>query len=84
MPATMPPAEPIRSPVSRAMISDERQRLLSEYAATSRALSDAVERLRSLSGDVEGFIRVLGEVGTAHRACEQSRIRLKNHLARQP
>ena len=63
------------------MITEERTRILTDYAVTSRALCTAVERLRLLASDVEGFIRVLDEVGTAHRACEQSRIRLKKHLA---
>ncbi len=62
------------------MISD-RQELLDQYAATSRAFSDAVERLRHLNTDVEAFIRALDEVGRAHRACERSRIRLNKYLA---
>ena len=62
-------------------MGEERQKLLNEYAATSRAFSDAVERLRRLSTDVEAFIRALAEVGTAHRACERTRIRLDKHLA---
>jgi hypothetical protein len=60
----------------------ERQELLNEYAATSRAFSDAVERLRRPKADVEAFIRALADTGTAHRACEQSRIKLDKHLAR--
>jgi hypothetical protein len=63
------------------MIGEERQKLLNEYAAMSRAFSDAVERLRYLNTDGEAFIRALDEAGTAHRACEQSRIRLHKHLA---
>jgi hypothetical protein len=62
------------------MVSD-RQQLLDQYAATSRAFSDTVERLRHLNTDVEAFIRGLAEVGTAHRACERSRVRLDKHLA---
>lgn len=63
------------------MIGEERQLLLNEYAATSRVFSDAVDRLRQVSTDVEAFIRALAETGTAHRACERSRIRLDKHLA---
>ena len=63
------------------MIAEERRKLLNEYVATSRAFSDAVERLRRLDIDVEAFIRALDQVGTAHRACERSRIRLDKHLA---
>ena len=64
------------------MVAEERQELLNEYAAASRAFSDAVERLRRLNSDVEAFIRGLAEAGTAHRACERSRIKLDKHLAR--
>ena len=59
----------------------DRQELLDQYAATSRAFSDAVERLRHPNNDVEAFIRALDEVGTAHRTCERSRITLDKHLA---
>jgi hypothetical protein len=62
-------------------ISEERRKLLSEYAATSRAFSDAVERLRCADTGVEAFIRALGETGTAHRASEHSRIKLDKYLA---
>jgi hypothetical protein len=60
---------------------EERQKLLDEYAATSRAFCDAVERLRRPNTEVEAFILGLAEVGTAHRACEQSRIKLDKCLA---
>ena len=63
------------------MTGEERQKLLDEYAATSRAFADAVERLRRPNTEVEAFIRALAEAGTAHRACEQSRIRLDKYLA---
>jgi hypothetical protein len=59
----------------------EKQRLLEEYAASSKAFADAVERLRVCSDDVENFIHLLDEAGTAHRASEQSRIRLNKYLA---
>lgn len=62
------------------MMGEERQKLLNDYAASSRAFADAVERLRHLNTDIEAFIRALAEAGTAHRACEQSRIRLDKHL----
>ena len=52
------------------MIDQERQKLLNDYAATSRMFSDAVDRLRFLNTDVERFILRLAETGTAHRACE--------------
>ena len=58
----------------------ERQELLNEYAATSRAFSDAVERLSHLTADGEAFIRALADAGTAHRTCERSRIKLDKHL----
>ena len=64
------------------MTSEERQKILDEYAATSRAFADAVERLRRPNTSVEAFIRALAETGTAHRACEHARIRLDKHLAR--
>jgi hypothetical protein len=63
------------------MIHDERQKLLSDYASRSRAFSDAVVRLQFLAADGEAFIRALAETGTAHRACEHSRITLNRHLA---
>ena len=63
------------------MIGEERQRILDEYGATSRAFADAVERLRQPNTDVEAFIRALNEAGTAHRACETSRIKLDKYLA---
>ena len=63
------------------MIDDERQKLLNEYAVSSRVFSDAVERLRYLNTDVERFISGLAETGTAHRACERSRLSLKKYLA---
>jgi hypothetical protein len=63
----------------------ERQTLLDEYAAATRAFSDAVEQLRHLTADGEAFLRALAVAGTAHRACERSRIRVDKHLAqRQP
>ena len=62
------------------MTGEERRKLLNEYAATSRAYSDAVERLCHL-GTGEAFIRALADAGTAHRACERSRIRLDKYLA---
>jgi len=63
------------------MPGEGRQKLLDEYAASSRAFADAVERLRQLDADVEAFIRGLAAAGTAHRACERSRIKLERHLA---
>lgn len=60
---------------------EERLRLLDEYAATSRAFADAVERLRHTGADGEAFIRALAAAGTAHRTCERTRIRLDKHLA---
>jgi hypothetical protein len=59
----------------------ERQKLLKEYAETSKAFSNAVDRLQHVNSDTEAFIRALGEAGTAHRASERSRIRLDKHLA---
>jgi hypothetical protein len=64
------------------VIDQQRQKLLNEYAATCRVFSDAVDRLRFLNTDVERFIRALAETGTAHRACERSRLTLKKHLAK--
>ena len=63
------------------MVDQERQKLLNEYATSSRAFSDAVDRLRFLNTDVERFIVGLAETGTAHRACERSRLTLKRHLS---
>lgn len=63
------------------MTGEGRQKLLNEYAVTSRAFSDAVERLRKLDNDAEAFIRGLAEAGTSHRACERSRIKLDKYLA---
>jgi hypothetical protein len=65
--------------MSVAPIDQERHRLLSDYAAKSREFAAAVERLRTADG--ESFIRALDETGTAHRACERSRIRWEKHLA---
>jgi hypothetical protein len=64
------------------MIAEERQKLLNDYAAASRAFADAVERLRLVTTGVEAFIRALDDAGTAHRACERSRILLDKYLAR--
>ena len=58
----------------------ERQELLNEYAATSRAFADAVERLSHLPADGEAFIRALADACMAHRTCERSRIKLDKHL----
>ena len=63
------------------MRSSERQALLDEYAAKSRALADSVERLRSPDVDGEAFIRALAEAGTAHGAAQRARINLNKHLA---
>jgi hypothetical protein len=63
-------------------MGEERQKLLNEYAATSHAFADAVERLRRPNAELEAFIRALAETGTAHRASEHSRIKLAKHLAR--
>jgi hypothetical protein len=62
------------------MNAQQRQKLLDEYAAASRAFSESVERLRHVNGDLEAFIRALDDTGTAHRTCEQVRIRLQKHL----
>jgi len=61
---------------------NERQKLLNDYVATSRAFADAVDRLSHAAAKVEEFIHALDEVGTAHRACEHTRVRLAKHLAR--
>jgi hypothetical protein len=63
-----------------SVIITKRQSLLEEYVATSLAYATAVQRLRTLETDVEAFILALAEAGTAHRACERSRIRLSKHL----
>lgn len=57
-----------------------RQELVEQYAAASKAFSDAAEHLRAVCTDTEAFICALSAVGTAHRACEHSRIRLDKHL----
>lgn len=63
------------------MSTVEKQNLLDEYAAACRAYCETVERLRLVSKEVEAFIRALDETGTAHRACEQARIKLQKHLS---
>jgi hypothetical protein len=63
------------------MVETVRQKLLSDYAAKSRAFADAVERLCRADHAAEDFIQALGEVGASHRACEQARVRLDRHLA---
>jgi len=63
------------------MIAEERQRLLDDYAATSRAFADAIGRLREANADLEALIRALAEAGTARRACERSRIRLEKYVS---
>jgi hypothetical protein len=60
--------------------AEERRELLSRYASASRALADAAERLLLVHTEVESFIQALDVAGTAHRACEQARIRLDKHL----
>ena len=62
--------------------SEERRVLLTRYASASRALADAAERLLLVHTGVEDFIQALDAAGTAHRACEQARIRLDKHLNR--
>ena len=64
-----------------SVISTKRQSLLDEYVATSLAYAAAVQRLCTLQTNTEAFIVALAETGTAHRACERSRIRLSKHLA---
>ena len=61
-------------------MTHERQQILNEYATTSRAFADAVERLRVSINDREAFIRALSETGTARRLCERLRIKLDKHL----
>ena len=63
------------------MGTTERQDLIDDYAATSLTFSAAVQRLRTVQTDVEKFIAALAEVGTAHRACERSRLRFSKHLS---
>jgi hypothetical protein len=63
------------------MTREERQKLLDDYAATSRAFSAAVEWRRHLNADGEAFFRALADAGTARRTCERSRIRLDRHLS---
>jgi hypothetical protein len=63
------------------MTMSERLELLDDYAATSRAFSDAVERLRHLNANAEAFIQALDDAGRAHRTCERSRIRLYKQMA---
>ena len=63
------------------MRSNEKQKLLDEYASASRAFADSVERLKDPGVDGEAFIRALAEVGTIHRAAERARINLNKHLA---
>ena len=60
--------------------SSERENLLNDYVATSLEFSDSVRRLRAVQTNTEAFIHALEETGTAHRACERSRIRLSKHL----
>ena len=62
------------------VINRERQNLLEDYVATSMAFAAAVQRLRTVQTNIEAFILALAETGTAHRACERSRIRLSKHL----
>lgn len=61
-------------------LQEDRQKLLDEYELTSHAFSESVSRLQNHGTNTETFIRALGETGTAHRACERARIRLRNHL----
>lgn len=61
--------------------STERQNLIEDYVATTLAFSTAVQRLRAVQTNVEAFIVALADTGTAHRACERTRIRLSKHLA---
>lgn len=68
--------------MSTKIVDDQNRKLLSDYATTSRAFSDAVERLRQLTVNTEPFISALAETGAAHRLCERSRIALDRHLAR--
>jgi hypothetical protein len=69
-----------RSGMATAKSSGEREDVLNDYVATSIAFADSVTRLRDVQTDTEAFIHALEETGTAHRACERSRIRLSNHL----
>jgi hypothetical protein len=62
------------------VINNDRQKLLNEYAASTRLFADAVDRLRFLNADVERFILGLAETGIAYRKCERSRLTLKKHL----
>jgi hypothetical protein len=63
------------------VVTTERQNLLNDYVATSLAFATAVQRLRAVQTNMEAFILAMAETGTAHRACERSRIRLSKHLA---
>ena len=63
-------------------MNEDKQKILKDYVASSRAFADAVERLSRLTGDMEAFIWALDETGTAHRACEQSRIKLNKQMSK--
>ena len=78
---TQPRAVAKNSDAMSTRMTEERQKLLNEYAATSRAFADAVERLARQHAGGEAFIGNLAEAGAAHRACERSRIRLDRHLS---
>jgi orotate phosphoribosyltransferase len=62
----------------------EKQKLLNDYVATSRAFADAVQRLQQAGADVESFIRALDETGTARRGCERARMNLHRYLEHRP
>ena len=50
------------------------------YAATRKAYSGAIERLRRLDNDAGACFRTFAEIGTSNRAREQSGIRLDQTL----
>ncbi len=63
------------------IVDQEQHRLLAEYAHAAHYFADTVDRLEEQASNVEAFIEALETTGTAHRACERSRIQLTKYLA---
>jgi hypothetical protein len=66
--------------VKSKIVDQQQQRLMADYAQAARFFADTVERLQEHASNAEAFIEALEATGTAHRACERSRVLLKKYL----
>ncbi|MEI9813136.1 MAG: hypothetical protein WDO18_10940 [Acidobacteriota bacterium] len=69
--------------MSPKVIDNTQKLLLAAYAEAAHKFSDSVDRLQEKATNAEAFIEALEATGTAHRACERSRVQLQKYLTQQ-